>query len=187
MAINCSYLVHETVQERSWLKEAAVILGASLIIALFAPAAIHLPFTVVPIGTQAHVILMLACFLGSKRASLAVLAFLGQGAMGLPVFAGGAGGILALAGPRGGYLLGYLVAAFVTGLIMENTSKRTATKAFIAMGLGNLVIYCFGLPWLSCFIGWQNVFLHGMLPFLFGDLIKLVVATKSLKALRFYS
>src|ERR1700691_2750834 len=98
MAVNSSYLTAEFASDRSWFKEAAVILGASVIIALFAPVSIPLPFTPVPLATQVHVILLLSCIMGAKRASLAVLAFLFQGAIGLPVFAGGASGILTLAG-----------------------------------------------------------------------------------------
>ncbi|MBS0603659.1 MAG: biotin transporter BioY [Verrucomicrobia bacterium] len=185
--MNYSYLVRETADDRSWLKEAAVILGASIIIALFAPISIRLPFTPVPIATQAHVILLLSCLLGSKRASMAVMTYLFQGAIGLPVFAGGAAGIAILAGPTGGYLLGYLAAAFVTGYIAERTLERTPSKAFAAMGVGNLVVYLFGLPWLAGYIGLQKAVVLGMLPFLIGDMLKLVIATKSLKGLRFYS
>ena len=132
-----TYVIGATVDSRSWLKDIAVVIGASIIIALFAPLAIPLPFTPVPISTQCHVVLLISYFLGAKRASLAVLVFLCQGAMGLPVFANGASGILNIVGPRGGYLLGWLVAAFVTGLLMERVSNRTPTKAFAAMGLGN--------------------------------------------------
>jgi biotin transport system substrate-specific component len=187
MAVNYSSLIHETAQGRSWLQEIMIVLGASIIISLFAPVSIHLPFTPVPIAMQAHVILLLSCLLGSKRAVMAVLTFLFQGAIGLPVFAGGTGGILILAGPTGGYLLGYLVAAFATGLLMEKISRRSPSKAFAAMGLGNLVVYLFGIPWLSHFIGWQSAFILGMAPFLVGDLIKMIVATRLLKGLRFFS
>ena len=187
MAVNSSYLTTEIASDRSWFKEAAVILGASVIIALFAPVSIPLPFTPVPLATQIHVILLLSCILGAKRASLAVLAFLFQGAIGLPVFAGGAAGILNLAGPRGGYLLSYVIAAFITGLIMERSSNRTPVRAFAAMGVGNLIVYMIGLPWLSRFVGWENAFLLGMAPFLIGDALKLVVATRSLKGLRFFN
>jgi biotin transport system substrate-specific component len=187
MATYDSYLINETVKDRSWLKQAAVVLGASFIIALFAPVAIPLPFTPIPLATQAHVVLILSCLLGSKRASLAVLTFLFQGAIGLPVFAGGMAGIGVLAGPKGGYLLGYLAAAFVTGYIVERIAHRTSSKVFAAMAVGNLVVYLFGLPRLALFVGWQNAFVLGMLPFLIGDALKLVIATRSLKSLRFFN
>jgi len=187
MAINNVSLTYETAEGRSWLKEAGVIVGASIIIALFAPISIRLPFTPVPIATQAQVILLLSCLLGSRRAALAVLTYLFQGAIGLPVFAGGAAGIMVLAGPTGGYLLGYLAAAFVTGYLTERAKEHTPSKAFARMAAGNLVIYLFGIPWLARFLGWQGAIALGMLPFLIGDMIKLVVATRSLKGLRFFS
>ncbi len=186
MAISYSYAI-DTTKDRSWIKEIAVVLGASIIIALFAPISIPLPFTPVPIGTQCQVILLLSCFLGSKRAALAVMTYLFQGAMGLPVFAGGAAGILTLVGPRGGYLLGYLIAAFITGFLMERAIKRTPSKAFAAMGLGNLIVYLFGLPWLAHYVGWQGALVLGMFPFLIGDLLKLVLATRFLKSLRYFT
>jgi len=187
MAMNYSYLSKETVADRTWLKDAAVVLGASVIIALFAPISIRLPFSPVAIATQAHVILLLSCFLGSKRAVLAVLTFLFQGAIGLPVFAGGAAGLMYLAGPSGGYLLGYLAAAFLTGFLMERGVNRTPSKAFTAMGMGNIVVYLFGLPWLSRYVGWESAMVLGLLPFVIGDIIKLFVATKSLKGLRYFN
>lgn len=186
MAMNYSYLINETANDRSWIKDAAVILGASVIIALFANVSFRLPFSPVPIATQATVILLLSCFLGSKRATLSVLAFLMQGASGLPVFAGGKFGIAHLAGPTGGYILGYLAAAFVTGLIMERIEQRTISKTLGAMGLGNLIVYLFGLPWLSVYIGWQNAFMLGMLPFLLTDALKILVAVQFLKSTRFF-
>jgi biotin transport system substrate-specific component len=187
MAMNYSYLISETAGDRSWFKQAAVILGASMIIALCAPVSIRLPFTPVPIAIQAHVILLISCLLGSKRAAMTVLTFLFQGAIGLPVFAGGTGGVHILAGPTGGYLLGYLAAAFITGYLMEHMAHRTSSKAFAAMGLGNLVVYIFGIPWLSRYTGWASAFVLGMLPFLIGDLLKLVAATKFLKRLRYFN
>jgi biotin transport system substrate-specific component len=180
MTINASSRV-QTSQVNSWLKELMIVLGASVIIALFAPISIPLPFSPVPIATQAHVILFLAALLGSRRGSLAVLAFLFQGAMGLPVFSGAKGGLWVLAGPTGGYLLGYLAAAFLTGYLVERMRDQTAMKTFGAMAAGNGVIYLFGLPWLAQFVGWQGAFLLGLLPFVIGDALKLVVSTKALK------
>ncbi len=185
MAMNYSYLLTETADDRSWAKEALVILGSSVIIALFAPISIPLPFTPVPIATQGHIVLLLAVLLGSKRAALAVMAFLFQGAIGLPVFAGGKAGLFP-AGPSSGYLLGYLVAAYVTGLLMERSAQRTPGRAFLAMGVGNLAIYLFGLSWLSQFVGLSSAFTLGMLPFLLGDSLKLIAGVRILKSLRFF-
>lgn len=175
-----------TPEERSWLTNSAIVLGASVIIALFSPFVVYLPFSPVPIATQPQVVLLLAALLGSKRGVMAVLAFIFQGAIGLPVFAGGASGVLALAGPTGGYLLGYVAAAYVTGCLVERSAVRTVSRTFLVMGLGNLTIFAFGVAWLSRFIGWHGAFLYGMLPFLIGDLFKLILATKTLKSFRFF-
>lgn len=187
MTLNYSYLIGEATEDRSWLKEAMIVSGASLIISLFAPVSFPLWFSPVPVATQLHVVLLLSCLLGSKRAVLAVLTFLFQGAMGLPVFAGGKGGIFALLGPSGGFLIGYIVSAFVTGFLMERVSCRSPLRTFAAMGMGNGVVYFFGLPWLAHFIGWENTLLCGLYPFIFLDLSKLIIATRFLKSLRYFN
>ena len=70
---------------------------------------------------------------------------------------------------------------------MERGVNRTPTKAFTAMGMGNIVVYLFGLPWLSRYVGWESAMVLGLLPFVIGDIIKLFVATKSLKGLRYFN
>jgi biotin transport system substrate-specific component len=178
-----SLALHQ-IKQNSFLKELMIVLGASLIICLSGPIAIHLPFTPVPITLQCHVILLLAALLGSKRGTLAVIAYLAEGAMGLPVFAGGNGGIVHLLGPTGGYLVGYAASAFATGFLMEKVFKRTPMHSLYAMGIGNVLLYAFGLPWLSLYCGWQLAFKFGMFPFLIGDFLKLIVAGKLLQKLR---
>lgn len=185
MTVKHAYLLTETADNRSALREILTVLGASIIIALFAPISVRLPFTPIPIATQGHVILLLALFMGSRRATMAVLTYLAQGAIGLPVFSGGHCGLLWLAGPTGGYLLGYVAAAYVTGLLMERSSQRTPGRALLAMSVGNLAIYLFGLSWLAQFIGLKSAFILGMLPFLIGDFLKLLVGVRIWKSFRF--
>jgi biotin transport system substrate-specific component len=181
-----AYFLTQSLQENSWVKQVAVILGASFIISLLGPVSIPLPFTPVPIALQSHAILFLAVILGSKRAALAVLAFLLQGAMGLPVFAGAKSGMLHLAGPTGGYLFGYVLAAYVAGYLMERAKERTVKRAFFAMSMGNLAIYFLGLPWLSIYVGVQNALFLGMVPFIGGDFLKLILSLRALRAIRFF-
>lgn len=165
----------------SWLREGCIVLGASLLISLFAPLSVALPFTPVPITFQVHVVLFLAYLLGSRRATMAVFAFLLQGACGLPVFAGGMGSIAHFLRPSAGYLIGYLFGAFVTGLLSERAKERTPMRALFAMGVGNAVVYGCGLPWLSLFVGLSSTLLCGLYPFLIGDAIKLLLATQGIK------
>lgn len=184
MAVEQSYLLTST-QEKSWIKDVLLVLGASFIIAILAPVSIHLPFTPVPIVIGTHAVLFLAAILGRKRGALAVLTFIAQGALGLPVFAGAKGGIIHLAGPTGGYLFGWVLAAYITGFLMEKAKERTVKSAFFAMGIGNLAIYVLGLPWLSVYVGWQNAFLLGMAPFIGGDFLKLMLTLRGFRAAKF--
>ena len=185
--INSSYFVVPTFAQNSWVRNSLVVVGASILIALFALISVPLPFTPVPIAAQAQVILFLSVVLGSRRSVAAVALYLMQGAVGLPVFAGGKAGLLVLAGPTGGYLLGYLVAAFITGWISESLKEKTAWKVFGAMTVGNAAIFLFGALWLSHFVGWQGAWMLGVVPFLCGDLFKLLLATRGLKVCRFIS
>ena len=176
---------YKALESASWMKQALTVFGASVLISLCAYISLPLPFTPVPLTVQCHVILLLAAMLGSKRGVLATLAFLVQGTIGLPVFAGGKGGLLCLAGPTGGYLLGYVVAAYLTGYLVENMKQKTAVKAFFAMAAGNALIYLFGVAGLSTFIGWSSAFILGVLPFIIGDFLKALIATRIMKTLRF--
>lgn len=185
--INSSYLVLPTLADRAWLKNSLVVIAASFVIALFALISIPLPFSPVPLVTQAQVVLLLSVVLGSKRAVAAVLLYLAQGAMGFPVFSGGMAGWVILAGPTGGYLLGYAAAAFITGWLAERVKEQTPLKAFSVMAVGNLIIFVFGSIWLSQFLGWQGAWMLGVVPFLLGDLFKLIIATRVLRACRFFS
>lgn len=155
----------------------ALILGATLFIALFAQASFPLPFSPVPITGQTLAVLLTGVLLGSWRAGVCLLVYLAEGSMGLPVFAGGKAGVMHLLGPTGGYLLGFVPAAFLVGWLAERGWDRRFNTAFAAMLLGNMVIYLFGLPWLAYFVGGERVLVAGLLPFIPGDLAKLLLAT----------
>ncbi|MES2272957.1 MAG: biotin transporter BioY [Chlamydiota bacterium] len=164
-----------------FLRDVSIVILASLLIGLFGKVAIPLPFTPIPISTQNSLILLMAVLLGSRRAFSATFAFILQGVVGLPVFAGALGGFAILLGPKGGYLVGYLAAAIVTGFLIEKLREKTIRNAFIALGLGNLVIYLFGAGYLSTFVGFQKAILLGIVPFLIGDLLKILICLKVLQ------
>ena len=187
MAMNYSYLINETAPGSFLAQRSCCGFGGEHHHCALCSYSIRLPFTPVPIATQLHVILLLSCFLGSKSDINGCLDLYLPRRNRSSSICRGKAGILVLAGPTGGYLLGYVVAAFVTGFLMERATNRRSSKAFAAMGLGNLIVYLFGLPWLSRYVGWQGAFLLGMVPFLIGDMLKLVVATRSLKGLRFFN
>jgi biotin transport system substrate-specific component len=135
------------------LYDVALIIGGSLFVALSGRIAIPLPFSPVPITGQTLAVLLVGALLGSRRGASSLLLYLLQGAVGLPVFAGGMGGPAHLLAPTGGYLFGFVGAAFVAGLLAEQRWDRQVQSNALAMLLGNLVIYAFGLPWLAYFVG----------------------------------
>jgi len=154
----------------------ALILSGALIIALSAQIAIPLPFSPVPITGQTFSVLLTGALLGSKRGSLAVITYLAEGAIGFPVFAGGKAGILNFLGPTGGYLIGFIVAAFITGLLAERGWDRRVWTTFLAMLFGNIGIYMSGLLWLFRFVGIEKLLPLGFYPFIPGDVLKLTMA-----------
>jgi biotin transport system substrate-specific component len=164
-----------TTQENTFARDAIIVVLSGLLITLMGQFSIPLPFTPVSISFRFQTILLLSVLLGSKRAVLACSVFLVQGAFGLPVFAGGTSGLVGLLGPSGGYIVGYLIAAFVVGWISEKSKK--AIPALLA---GTLIVYACGSVYLSTFIGIQNAILLGVLPFVFGDLLKTAAVLKIL-------
>jgi biotin transport system substrate-specific component len=159
---------------------------ASLLAALTAAGAyIAIPIGPVPIILQNLFIFLSGLLLGSKWGVASVGVYLLAGAMGLPVFAGGVGGIGRFAGPTGGYLLGFIPAVFVIGWITETTRKCSAS-AVLAMVCGSLIIYVFGVTWLKILTGMTlaKTLAVGMYPFILGDVIKIAAAVPIAKALR---
>ena len=154
----------------------ALVLGASLFIGLCAQVAVLLPFSSVPVTGQTLAVLLVAAVLGSKRGSLAVLAYLAEGMSGLPVFALGGFGPAYLVGPTGGYLIGFIAAACVAGWLAERGWGRKPGTTLLAMLAGNVVIYAVGIPWLAVYVG-KAALSAGLYPFVIGDLAKLAVAT----------
>lgn len=166
-----------------WLKERTtverlIVLGvANLLLIACSQVRIPLPFTPVPITGQTFGVLLLGALLGSRYGTAVVSTYVLEGAIGLPVFAGWKGGFAALLGPTGGYIIGFIPATFVVGWLFERGWSRHLSTTVAALLLGNAVIYAFGLPWLAFFVGWNQVLQMGMLPFLPGDLVKLMAAT----------
>lgn len=164
--------------EKIWagFYDIGLIFAGSFLIALSAKVQFLLPFSPVPITGQTFAVLMIGALLGSRRGSLAVLAYIIQGAAGMPVFAFG-GGLAVLFGPTGGYLIGFIPAVYLTGRLAEKGWDRRIGMTILAMILGNAVIYTFGLFWLTCLMGLSvNVLTVGVYPFIIGDLLKIALA-----------
>ena len=164
------------------LYDVMLVMVGSAFIALFAQVAIPLPHTPVPLTGQTFAVLLVGALLGSARGCLAVLLYLFEGVIGLPVFAGGAFGLARLVGPTGGYLVGFVAAAFLVGLLAKRGWDRRVWSSALAMLLGNGVIYAFGLAWLAHVVGPEKAFSLGLYPFIPGDFIKLGLAAVALPA-----
>src|SRR5689334_2043755 len=131
----------------NWLRDLSLIILGSLFIAVF--ARIEIPMQPVPITGQTFAVLLIGALLGSKRGAAAMIAYIFEGAAGLPFFAGGASGIAILTGATAGYLLGFIVAAYVIGLLAERGLERSVRTSIIPFLVGTLIIYLFGVTWLS--------------------------------------
>jgi len=170
-------LLRPTVKRHRLFYDIVLIIGGSLFIALTAQATIYLPFSPVPVTGQTLAVLLVGALFGSQRGSASVLLYLWEGAIGLPVFAGNYGGLLPLIGPTGGYLIGFVIAAYLVGFLSERGWDRHFHTTLITMLLGSGVIYLCGLAWLVTFTGVDKVLIMGFYPFLPGDILKLFIAT----------
>lgn len=162
------------------------IVHASLFAALTAVGAyLSIPIGPVPIVLQNMFVFLAGLLLGSRWGLASVAVYLLAGFCGLPVFAGGAGGIGRLFGPTGGFLLGYLPAVFLIGLIGERRPGRMLWDV-IAMILGSAALYACGVPWLKAVTGmpFTKATAVGMLPFLAGDALKIAAAALIARAVR---
>jgi biotin transport system substrate-specific component len=166
-------------QQRSWLFDVALIILFSAFVGL--TAQVEIPLLPVPLTLQTLGVLFTGAVLGGRRGALALLLYVAEGAVGLPVFASGASGVAYMLGPTGGYLIGFVFAAGVVGLLAERGWDRRLVWTMLAMAVGNLVIYAFGVAWLALVLGdlW-NALIQGMLIFIPGDLIKLAIAALAL-------
>lgn len=165
---------------RSLAYNAALVLLGSALIALSARVAIPLPFSPVPITGQTFAVLLVGTALGPWRGAAALLAYLAEGAAGLPVFAGIHTGPAALLGPTGGYLFGFVPAAWICGYLAERGWDRSVVGTVAAMILGNVAIFAVALPWLARFVGPGNVWALGFWPFIPGDVVKIALAAAAL-------
>lgn len=162
------------------LRDLLLISAGAALTALLAQLRMPLPFTPVPLTGQTFAVLLVGAALGARRglASLALYAL--SGALGLPVFSGGASGAAYAFGPTGGYLLGFIAAACVTGLLAERGLERNFRTSLLPFLAGTVIIYALGAVWLAFYVGPAAAIAKGVLPFLPGDLLKLLLAALTL-------
>jgi biotin transport system substrate-specific component len=155
-----------------WLLDAITVLTGTYLLAISARMRVSLPFTPVPVTGQTAVVLLIGALLGWRRGVLSTSCYLLAGGLGLPLFAGGA-----IAGPTGGYLVGFIAAAGMVGWLRERGWGRRPLAAGLVLLFGNICIYLVGLPWLATFVGIHRVLPLGLYPFVFGDLVKIISVT----------
>ena len=166
-----------------WLRDVILIVLGALFVDALAQMEIPLPFTPVPITGQTFGVLLVGAALGSKRGAISLLSYLALGIFGLPFFAGGAHGLEIVIGATGGYLIGFVIAAYVIGLLAERGLERSVRTSIIPFLVGTVIIYVCGVAWLAAFLGsFSKALAAGLLPFLIGDAIKLIAASLVLPA-----
>jgi biotin transport system substrate-specific component len=156
-----------------------LVLGGTALLAL--AAKITVPFWPVPMTLQTLAVFLIAAAYGRDLAVATLLAYLAEGALGLPVFATGAG-LAYMAGPTGGYLVGFVAAAAIVGHAADRGFDRNALVLFGAMMLGEIVILALGAAWLAVLFGAEKALAFGVGPFIVTDVIKMALATAVVRA-----
>ncbi|MBN8291471.1 biotin transporter BioY [Rhodobacter sp. NTK016B] len=160
----------------SLLTKALAVLGGSAVIAL--GAQVSVPMLPVPMSLQTLAVLMVGLTAGARLGAAAVVAYLIEGVLGLPVFASGHFGLPYMMGPTGGFLLGFVGMAFVAGLLAERGVARGFVGTGVAGLLASVVLYVPGIAWLYAVtpLDLSGAVSAGMVPFLLGDAVKIAVA-----------
>jgi biotin transport system substrate-specific component len=162
----------------STLTNVLLVVGGAALVALCAQVSIKLPFTPVPVTGQTFGVLLVGAGLGPISGAASLGLYLVAGLVGAPVYADGAHGWDVIVSASGGYLIGFILAASLTGWLASRAWDRHFRSASSAMLAGNVVIYMVGLPWLA----WQlhtnleTTLEYGLYPFVIGDLLKLYLA-----------
>ena len=160
---------------REWAKQAAIVVSASLFVALCARVTVPLPFTPIPLTLQNFGVLAVGLLLGSRRGFAALSLYLMEGVCGLPVFSMGAG-VGHLLGPTGGFLMAYPLVAFVAGWLYEKSPRRFAWAALSSVA-AELVLFAGGLSWLAVLTHSVSLAIrYGLYWFVFAEVIKVLMA-----------
>lgn len=156
----------------------ATVWTALMAATIGAGAFLIIPIGPVPISMQPFFVFLAGFILGPKRGALAVALYLLAGTIGLPVFSGGKSGLGHLLGPTGGYLIGFVVSAFLCGLAKTNEKAITWTKGILFGLLALVAVYAIGATWLKFALSfdWHKTLIVGIVPFIPWDAIKVIAA-----------
>ena len=160
-----------------------VVVGVA-VIAAAAQVRIPLPFTPVPLSGQTFAVLLVGAGIGAHLGLAATAAYVVLGAVGLPIYTGAGAGFEHLSGPTGGYLVGFIAAAYIAGRMAERRYDRRVVSALVGMAVASTVIYVFGASWLVLSLGMDvpTAVQQGIAPFVIGDVIKAALAAGLLPA-----
>jgi biotin transport system substrate-specific component len=160
------------------LVDAVLAVAGAGLVALAAQVSIPLPFTPVPITGQTFAVVLVGAALGAVLGAASLVLYVAAGLAGAHVYAGGAHGVDVLTGATGGYLVGFVLAAVLTGLLAERRWDRRFSSSVAAMLSGNVLIYLVGVPWLAVVLDTplEKTLELGLYPFVVGDLLKLYLA-----------
>ena len=171
-----SPIVWAVLSHRWWSQFALASAGICL---LTVSAKTQVPAWPVPMTMQTYVVLVIGMACGTRLAVATVLAYLALGGLGLPVFAGTpekGTGLAYMAGPTGGYLLGFVAAAWLCGVLAARGWDRGLARSLAAMTLAHVVILGFGVAWLAALIGWERAVTLGLTPFIAATILKTLLA-----------
>lgn len=174
--VKAETLIPTALAPMDWPQTVSVVIAFSLFNAVAAQFSINIG--PVPITAQTFAVTLTGALLGSRLGAAALIAYLIEGAAGLPFFAGSASGIAMLFGPRGGYLIAFPAAAYITGAFAEHGWDRRFLTAAAAMAIGSAVILVAGWAWLSLILRTSPLaaFQIGVAPFIIGDIVKILLA-----------
>jgi len=158
------------------VRSAALVLAGSALLALSAQVAV--PMFPVPVTLQTLAIPIVVALLGTRLGTAAVIAYLAEAAIGLPVLQGFAGGLVKFAGPTGGYLLGFPFAAWLIGTLYDQGLREGYGRRFAAVFIGTAIVFVSGALWLAfgLHLGVARAIEVGVMPFLIGDVAKCLIA-----------
>ncbi len=178
-----SQVLGQPTRSKEYAKQAAIVIAASLFVALCARVTVPLPFTPVPLTLQNFGVLTVGLLLGSRRGFAALSLYLVEGAFGLPVFSPSilGGGIAQILGPTGGFLMAYPLVAFVAGWIYERRSVQGSRHfgwAALSSVAAEVVLFAGGLSWLAVLTHSVSLALRfGLYWFIFAEVIKVLMAS----------
>jgi len=171
----------DRVLPRSLVVDGALVLAGAALTAGLAQVAI--PLWPVPITGQTLAVLLVGASLGATRGAISMVVYALAGLVGLPVYSDHTAGLAVLLGPTGGYIVGFVLAAALTGWLAERRWERRFLGGMLAFVAGSGVVFLVGLPWLKVSLGlsWTQTLDGGLYPFVIGGIIKAVIAALVLR------